>query len=203
MGRNTWESLPTPFRPLPERLNVVLSRQTELNLPEGVVLAHSIEDAFAKCQNQTKVFVMGGADIYQQAMEQNYVHEVICTQVKGYEGKCDAFFPELNEDEWDKEYYYDKENSTGKVGDLEYTFWKYSRRRNEEEMQYLQLCQKILNEGNKRGDRTGTGTVSLFGAQMRFSLRNGQLPLLTTKRTFWRGVAEELLWFIQVRLSFV
>ena len=42
----------------------------------------------------------------------------------------------------------------------------------------------------------GTGTISIFGAQMRFSLRES-FPLLTTKRTFWRGVAEELLWFIQ------
>jgi thymidylate synthase len=42
----------------------------------------------------------------------------------------------------------------------------------------------------------GTGTISLFGAQMRFNLRN-DFPLLTTKRTFWRGVAEELLWFIR------
>ena len=43
---------------------------------------------------------------------------------------------------------------------------------------------------------TGTGTLSLFGVTMRFSLRNNVLPLLTTKRVFWRGVAEELLWFV-------
>ena len=49
--------------------------------------------------------------------------------------------------------------------------------------------------GNTKGDRTGTGTISQFGAQMRFNLRD-QFPLLTTKRVFWRGVAEELLWFI-------
>ncbi|GAX15155.1 dihydrofolate reductase / thymidylate synthase [Fistulifera solaris] len=197
MGRKTWESLPEQYRPLPERLNVVLSRRHDLVLPDGVLLAKSWDDAFQQCRDAPKVFVMGGADIYQQALEQNYVHEVICTEVNGYQGKCDAFFPELCPDEWEKEYYYDQENSTGTVNDLEYTFWKYSRRRNEEELQYLQLCQKILQEGNRRGDRTGTGTVSLFGAQMRFSLRDGRLPLLTTKRTFWRGVAEELLWFIQ------
>lgn len=69
---------------------------------------------------------------------------------------------------------------------------------NPEEMQYLALCRDIIDNGIRRGDRTGTGTLSKFGAQMRFSLRDGTLPLLTTKRTFWRGVAEELLWFIQV-----
>ena len=43
----------------------------------------------------------------------------------------------------------------------------------------------------------GTGTKSIFGAQMRFSLRDNVFPLLTTKRVFWRGLAEELLWFIR------
>lgn len=65
-----------------------------------------------------------------------------------------------------------------------------------EEMQYLALVREILTRGVRRDDRTGTGTLSVFGAQMRFSLRDGVLPLLTTKKVFWRGVAEELLWFI-------
>lgn len=50
--------------------------------------------------------------------------------------------------------------------------------------------------GTKKGDRTGVGTISIFGAQMRFNLRNS-FPLLTTKRVFWRAVVEELLWFIR------
>uniref|UniRef100_A0A7S2MDM9 Bifunctional dihydrofolate reductase-thymidylate synthase n=1 Tax=Octactis speculum TaxID=3111310 RepID=A0A7S2MDM9_9STRA len=65
-----------------------------------------------------------------------------------------------------------------------------------EEMQYLNLIRDIIDHGVQRGDRTGTGTLSKFGVQMRFSLRNNVLPLLTTKRVFWRGVAEELLWFV-------
>lgn len=65
-----------------------------------------------------------------------------------------------------------------------------------DEYQYLDLIQKILKNGTKKDDRTGTGTISLFGAQMRFSLRN-TFPLLTTKNVFWRGVAEELLWFVR------
>ena len=65
-----------------------------------------------------------------------------------------------------------------------------------EEMQYLSWIEKIIASGTERQDRTGTGTKSLFGVQMRYSLRNNVLPLLTTKKVFWRGVAEELLWFI-------
>ncbi|EPZ32432.1 hypothetical protein ROZALSC1DRAFT_27439 [Rozella allomycis CSF55] len=66
-----------------------------------------------------------------------------------------------------------------------------------EEYQYLELIKKIVEERNVKDDRTGTGTVSLFGAQMRFSLRDNTLPLLTTKRVFYRGVLEELLWFVK------
>ena len=69
--------------------------------------------------------------------------------------------------------------------------------KNNEEFQYLNLVTQILNTGNKRNDRTGTGTMSLFGSQMRFSLRENKFPLLTTKHLFYRGIVEELLWFIR------
>lgn len=61
---------------------------------------------------------------------------------------------------------------------------------------YLKLCQFILDEGNAKGDRTGTGTWSTFGYQMRFNLQQG-FPLLTTKRTAFRLIATELLWFLK------
>ncbi|XP_068480043.1 bifunctional dihydrofolate reductase-thymidylate synthase isoform X1 [Phaseolus vulgaris] len=64
-----------------------------------------------------------------------------------------------------------------------------------EENMYLKLVQDIITEGTIKGDRTGTGTFSKFGSQMRFNLRRS-FPLLTTKKVFWRGVVEELLWFI-------
>ena len=65
-----------------------------------------------------------------------------------------------------------------------------------EELQYLEMIEDIIATGNVKGDRTGTGTISKFGCQMRFDLRRS-FPLLTTKRVFWRGVAEELLWFVK------
>ena len=64
------------------------------------------------------------------------------------------------------------------------------------EQAYLDLCNHILSSGTKRGDRTNTGTYSVFGHQMRFNLQEG-FPLLTTKRVPFRLVASELLWFIK------
>lgn len=64
------------------------------------------------------------------------------------------------------------------------------------EQTYLDLCRYVLENGEKKEDRTGTGTISIFGHQMRFDLSEG-FPLLTTKRVPFRLIASELLWFIK------
>ena len=67
-----------------------------------------------------------------------------------------------------------------------------------EEYQYINLIRRVLEVGETRADRTGTGTISLFAPpNLRFSLADHTLPLLTTKRVFLRGIVEELVWFIR------
>nr|WP_295973977.1 thymidylate synthase [uncultured Bacillus sp.] len=65
-----------------------------------------------------------------------------------------------------------------------------------QEYEYLNMCRHVLENGNQKGDRTGTGTLSIFGYQMRFDLQKS-FPLLTTKRVPFRLVASEMLWFIK------
>ena len=65
-----------------------------------------------------------------------------------------------------------------------------------DEQQYLDLMARIWREGDERVDRTGIGTRSVFGAQLRFSLADNHVPLLTTKRVYWKTAAREMLWFL-------
>jgi thymidylate synthase len=64
------------------------------------------------------------------------------------------------------------------------------------EHQYLDLMRRIWSEGDERVDRTGVGTRSLFGETIRFDLSGGAMPLLTTKRVYWKTATREMLWFL-------
>jgi len=64
------------------------------------------------------------------------------------------------------------------------------------EWQYLDLMRRIWEEGDERLDRTGVGTRSVFGPQLRFDLSGGRVPLLSTKRVYWKAAAREMLWFL-------
>jgi thymidylate synthase len=64
------------------------------------------------------------------------------------------------------------------------------------EHQYLDLLDRILTCGDRRVDRTGVGTLSVFGAMMRFDLSDGTAPILTTKRVYWKTAVKEMLWFL-------
>jgi dihydrofolate reductase len=92
MGRRTWESKEIAGKPLPRRLNSVLSRGP-LAVPEGVVAARSIDDAIAKRGDAEEVFVIGGAEIF-AALGHAALRHVYLTRVEGRFG-CDAHIPDL------------------------------------------------------------------------------------------------------------
>lgn len=89
MGRKTWESLPPKFRPLPGRINIVVTRQTNWKA-EGAVVAHSLDDAIKNCPANCEAWVIGGADIYAQAMPLSD-HAVVTEIDADFEG--DAYAP--------------------------------------------------------------------------------------------------------------
>lgn len=64
------------------------------------------------------------------------------------------------------------------------------------DLQYHALVERILTEGDRRIDRTGVGTLAVFGAMARFDLSEGHVPLLTTKRVYWKAAVKEMLWFL-------
>jgi len=206
MGRKTWESIPSKFRPLSNRINVVLSRNPEFTTEdEEVKVFQSFNVAINSVPNMYsdmgEVFVIGGSQVYEQALKHECLSQVYITKVyKSFD--CDCFLP------MDVSAFFCQSVSIEKFEDIPYEFCilrkhdagnVYPIMRHlpkHEEWQYLDTIRDCIEHGTERGDRTGTGTLSHFGRTMRFSLRNNTFPLLTTKKVFWRGVAEELLWFV-------
>lgn len=94
MGRRTWDSLPPRFRPLPGRINVVVTRQAGWSAP-GALVAHSLEQAVSLCEPAAHAWVIGGAEIYRQALPLAQIAEVteIDAEIEG-----DAYAPELGAD---------------------------------------------------------------------------------------------------------
>jgi dihydrofolate reductase len=98
MGRKNYESIPEKFRPLPQRVNIVVSRQRNYHAP-GCMLVHGVDEglALAKAANETECFVIGGAEIYRQALA--YVQRIYLTEIKAVlEG--DTYFPEFPPAAW-------------------------------------------------------------------------------------------------------
>ncbi|MGB7503164.1 MAG: dihydrofolate reductase [Azonexus sp.] len=115
MGRKTWESLPPRFRPLPGRRNIVISRQPDYAAP-GAEVADSLENALKLASTATVVFIIGGEQIYTQAMAVADRLEITGVDL---EPEGDAWFPEIAAVNWEK---------TAKTEGVGYAFVTYSRR---------------------------------------------------------------------------
>jgi len=119
MGRKTWESLPDVFRPLPGRRNIVISRNPAYDAP-GATLAGSLEEAVRLAQDDAEVFVIGGAEIYRQALP--LAQRLYLTEV-ARDFDADAFFPEFSASDWTEISRSAAKNGAG----LDFTFAVYQR----------------------------------------------------------------------------
>lgn len=96
MGRKTWDSLPR--KPLPDRINMIVTRSLDIKVPNGVSINNSLEEAIveAKEHEQEEIFIIGGAQIFAQAIEKGIVDRLYLTEIKA-DFDCDTFFPEYSE----------------------------------------------------------------------------------------------------------
>lgn len=196
MGRKTYESIPEQFRPLKNRINIVLSRK--LKSLDNVLVYNNIDNILNYVRKNKKIiescFIIGGENIYKEFLKRELVTEIYETIINDIY-KCDVFFPKIKNN-------YELIKSKSKIlvdskinKECKVIFNKY-RIKNIEENNYLTLMSKILEEGIERVDRTGVGTLSLFGESLKYDIRDGKLPLLTTKLVPFKFIVEELLWFI-------
>lgn len=195
MGRLTWESIPQKFRPLPGRINIVLSKSCQHGVHHGdptapsVVYLASLGAALDWCVSSRveRCFVIGGAHLYAEALLHPLLRFGYVTQFKqSYD--CDLKI--------DSSVLRGYEISTRETEHAKYHVVGYNNR---EEDQYLDLLQKLLTSPLKP-NRTGVDTRSLFHEVLKFNLwdpvRGRVLPLLTTKRVPWKAVVVEALWFL-------
>ena len=212
MGRKTYESLPDKARPLRNRLNIVVSTTTSsADYPNTVVVVKSLQEALdyiPTCSwEKKKSFVIGGAGLFTEAVNHPACSTVYATRIGVDTWDCDVSVPKFETvvTTWIPI----SVSKTHSAGDsaIPFDFVDYRNpafdanrshqgKMDHEEYQYLNLIKKIIAEGVLVEDRTGVGTLSLFGQSSSYDLSES-FPLLTTKRVFWRGVVEELLWFVR------
>ena len=211
MGRVTWESIPERHRPLRNRLNIVISSTlSQDDLPDGVIIVTSFDAAWDYCLDHQeiieKVFVIGGESVYNEAILHKDCDLLYLTKVYDLtienNTEFHKFFPHYK-------YLFDMmtKSDTKRTNEYSYCFQTWRRQSNiqrflhntwsEADYEYFRLIEHVFTNGVYRDDRTGTGTLSTFGYQMRFNLQDNVIPLLSTKRVYWNGVLSELLWFLR------
>ena len=211
MGRKTYFSIPNKYRPLNNRINFVLTRDPELlklsPIPNDLSLVKDVYytdlDTFKRVylKYNPNVFVIGGSEIYNMFLGQ--ADNLYITHVQTDDGKDIKFQkgeePDTFMNNFSAEYKLVgmSEKYFQEIGGIPFRYrilyYKKSKKMSEE-YKYLQFMNNIITNGNSRDDRTGVGTVSLFGNQMRFDISQS-IPLMTTKRVPFKTIVEELLWF--------
>jgi dihydrofolate reductase/thymidylate synthase len=200
MGRKTWDSIPIKHKPLNNRINFVLTNDKNLinktpipqNLNCGVFYLNRTQFDKIYKEFNPNVFVIGGGYIYNLFLQEYHIDRIYLTHIQStikvepnvFMNNPDSRFKLISY----SEKYHEPEVS--------YRILTYRHTTTiSDEYKYLDLAKHILENGKSREDRTGTGTISIFGSQLRFDISNGNLPLLTTKQIPLKSIIEELLFF--------
>jgi len=190
MGRKTWDSLPK--KPLPGRVNIVISRgpgplEPGASVESGAIFVNDLDTALDVARRCPACFVIGGREIYTLALHHPYLRGAYVSRIQGrYE--CDTYFP--------SHLLPARALIICEMPGI--TFYKYDFT-NHEETKFLDLLREIMGAPT-RPSRTGINTRSVFNRCIRFNLTDARgpvLPLLTTKSVNWKSVYYELIWFLQ------
>jgi len=183
MGRKTLESLPNNY--LPNRTNYVITRNSKASY-DNVTVFNSFNEALNNSlETPNDVWVIGGAEIYEQAFRHKNIGKIYLTKInKDFECDITVNIPKVELLSF----------SQITDNDLELSFFEFKPVLNVEQ-QYLRMIEKVKNNGELRPTRNAN-TYSLFDETITFDLQDG-FPLLTTKKMFWKGIVEELLFFIR------
>lgn len=189
MGKHTWLSLPNK---LSDRINVVISSSLNTGLFDECY--KTLDDFIINHKPDGKVFIIGGNNLIEECLTKyknlvsNIYYSVIKKNIKSHiYTNQKIYFNKSIIDTLNK--YLIKERKTDIVHFYHYKLPKH------EEHNYLNLLNKLINNGNYRQTRNAK-TYSLFGDTLTFDLKKG-FPLLTTKKTFARGIFEELIFFLK------
>ena len=208
MGKNTWESIPKKYRPLSNRINIIISSTTEKNyenlqdlLPKNknaqtltkeifVKDLESVFDIIKELMNMVnieEIFFIGGKKIYDFVFDNPHIvtNKLHITHIKGtYDTDTKVNF---------NKYFFEKiaqRNLKCENGHISI----YKPKKNLEEIAYLNMLKNIILNGHKRKTRNGN-TLSCFSTTLSFDLEKS-FPLITTKKMFLRGIFEELKFFL-------
>lgn len=200
MGKTTYFSIPEDKRPLRRRMNVVLtSKPWEHSVGVNVVFVTETElYDFLNAQKTkySKCFFIGGESVYDKYIDT--VDHLHITHIDS-DFDCDKFFPTYHLQDFQLKAFSNLHKAS-RHNNCTYRFLEYQRisqpTKQHSDDVYLNLLKDILTNGEEHEDRTGTGTLSVFGRQLRFDISR-TVPLLTTKFIPWKSVIKELIWFLK------
>lgn len=201
MGRKTWESIPLQYRPLNNRINIIVTSTPEKYQSNKsydiAVFVKSFELALERCTKLNKIeniYLIGGGTLYNKALNDTRLRYIYATIIDKSIKTCDTYI----EDYTNNGFYNTKcikQLTMDQGSGICYKINKYQRPNNCE-IGYLNLCNKTLTDGLLKQNRTGIDTNSLFSEKLEFDL-SSSFPLLTSKKMYWKGVVHELLWFLR------